>query len=75
LIKPYLFTSAFNISHSDTNLLQFEVGISNDLASLLHSRSSVEIITYTITYGRIEIVYYLTSSCVNWAVYGMSGPV
>jgi hypothetical protein len=26
-------------------LLQFEVGISNDLASLLHSRSSAEIIT------------------------------
>jgi hypothetical protein len=45
MIIPYLYTSAFNISHSGTNLLQFEVGISNDLDSLLHRRSSAEIIT------------------------------
>jgi hypothetical protein len=36
MIKSYLFTSAFNISHSETNLLKFELGISNDLASLLY---------------------------------------
>jgi hypothetical protein len=31
LIKSYLFTSAFNMSDSETNLLKFELGISNDL--------------------------------------------
>jgi hypothetical protein len=34
LIKSYLFTSTFNISDSETNLLKFELRISNDLASL-----------------------------------------
>jgi hypothetical protein len=29
-------SSAFNISHSETNLLKFEFGISNDLASILY---------------------------------------
>jgi hypothetical protein len=32
LIKSYLFTSAFNMSDSETILLKFELGISNDLA-------------------------------------------
>jgi hypothetical protein len=36
MIKSYLFTSAFNMSDSETNLLKFELGISNDLASLLY---------------------------------------
>jgi hypothetical protein len=36
LIKSYLFTSAFNMSHSEMNLLKFELGISNNLASLLY---------------------------------------
>jgi hypothetical protein len=36
LIKSYLFTSAFKMSQSKTNLLKFEWGISNDLASLLY---------------------------------------
>jgi hypothetical protein len=36
LIKSYLFTSAFNMSDSETNLLKFELGISNDLASILY---------------------------------------
>jgi hypothetical protein len=34
LIKPYLFTSAFSMSRSDTNLLKFDVGIPNDLSIL-----------------------------------------
>jgi hypothetical protein len=36
LIKSYLFTSAFNVSDSETNLLKFVLGISNDLANLLY---------------------------------------
>jgi hypothetical protein len=36
LIKSYLITSAFNMSDSETNLLKFELGISNDLASLFY---------------------------------------
>jgi hypothetical protein len=35
LIKSYLVTSAFNMD-SATNLLKFELGISNDFASLLY---------------------------------------
>jgi hypothetical protein len=33
LIESYLFTSAFNMSDSETNLSKFELGISNDLTN------------------------------------------
>jgi hypothetical protein len=36
LIKSHLFASAFYMLDSETNLLKFELGISNDLASLLY---------------------------------------
>jgi hypothetical protein len=36
LIKSYLFTSAFNMSDLEMNLLKSEFGILNDLASLLY---------------------------------------
>jgi hypothetical protein len=39
-IKFYLFTSAFNMSDSETNLLKFDLGISNDLASLKFALSA-----------------------------------
>jgi hypothetical protein len=45
LIKSYLITSAFNMSDSETNLLKFELGISNDLASLFYLPLAGEIIT------------------------------
>jgi hypothetical protein len=36
LIKSYLLISAFNMSDSETNFFKFDLGISNDLASLLY---------------------------------------
>jgi hypothetical protein len=38
LIKSYLLISAFNMSDPETNYFKFDLGISNDLASLLYLR-------------------------------------